>query len=132
MTWKPRSWLWIWTMYKNDQIEVVMLRSIMGCYHCLAQVWFEVANEIVHLQYERLKFEVCKYEILSKGYTMNIMYLLYAFNMTYIDLWSYDTYDWDCATTIWLSLMFMSYVDWPILDDLMIFVSFHTGTYRTN
>ena len=38
---KPTFWLWMWTMPKNDQREVLSLDGSMGFYPCLAQVYFE-------------------------------------------------------------------------------------------
>ena len=36
-------------MIKNDQREVLIFGSSMGCYFGLAQVYLEVACEVVHL-----------------------------------------------------------------------------------
>ena len=47
MTWKPKSWLWRWTMTKNDQREVLTLDGNMGCYYFLAQVYLEMACQVI-------------------------------------------------------------------------------------
>ena len=64
-------------MIKNDQRDVVIFGSIMGCYFSLAQVYWEVAGEVVHLSKKYNKLSMNSYMLYDA--LLWLCYLCYAY-----------------------------------------------------